>query len=83
MSQQVYESLVEVQELVEKHGAERFTREVLRLCKSKGELSYYEMKEQIERDVLLRPDEYYNKFVGGKIHGSHLKHLHHERGNDD
>ena len=40
-----------------------------------GEMSYYEMKAQVENDVLLKPDEYYNAFVGGKIHRSHLGHL--------
>jgi hypothetical protein len=30
------------------------------------------MKYQLERDVLLKPDEYYNAFVGGKIHRKHV-----------
>lgn len=60
----------EVKTLVENGVA--FKREILRLCISKGECSYYEMKEQIERDVLLKPDEYYNAFVGGKIHRKHV-----------
>jgi hypothetical protein len=34
-----------------------------------------EMKEQILRDVLLKPDEYHNAFVGGKIHRNHVKNL--------
>jgi hypothetical protein len=33
------------------------------------------MKEQITRDVLLKPEEYYNSFVGGKIHRNHLNRL--------
>jgi hypothetical protein len=65
----------EVKSLVEEYGAERFEREILHLCHSKGEMSYIEMKEQIVRDVLLKPDEYYNAFVGGKIHRNHLKKL--------
>ena len=40
-----------------------------------GTLMAYEMKEQLDKDVLLRPTEYYNAFVGGKIHRNHLKHL--------
>jgi hypothetical protein len=63
----------EVKSLVEEFGASRFKREILHLCTTKGEMSYMEMKEQIVRDVLLKPDEYYNAFVGGKIHRNHLK----------
>jgi len=69
-------SSAEVKSLVEQHGLSRFYREIIHLCKSKGEMSYLEMKEQITRDVLLKPNEYYNSFVGGKIHRSHLKRLH-------
>ena len=65
----------EVKTLVEEHGSERFDREIIHLCKGKGEMSYLEMKEQIVRDVLLKPDEYYNAFVGGKIHRNHVKNL--------
>lgn len=70
-----YGSSEEVKALVEEFGRERFTRKILRLCKTTAETSYYEMKEQIENDVLLKPDEFYNAFVGGKIHRNHLKHL--------
>jgi hypothetical protein len=62
----------EVQLLVEEKGEDQFHREILRLCKTKGECSYYEMKYQLEHDVLLKPDEYYNAFVGGKIHRNHI-----------
>ena len=34
--------------------------------------TYFEMKEQFQRDVLFR-DDYYNEFIGGKIHSKHLK----------
>ena len=70
-----YGSSEEVKALVEEFGPERFQRKILRLCKTTAEMSYYEMKEQVERDVLLKPDEYYNAFVGGRINRSHLKHL--------
>lgn len=63
----------EVKSLVDQYGSERFTRYIIRLCKTKGEMSYYEAKEQIDRDVLLKPDEYYNSFVGLKVHRKHLK----------
>lgn len=66
-----YGSSSEVQRLVEERGAESFKREILRLCKTKGECSYYEAKLQFEFDVLLR-DDYYNEFIGCKIHSKHL-----------
>ena len=65
----------QVREDVNHLGAGKFRRTILHLCKTKGECSYLEMKEQIERDVLLKPDEYYNAFVGGKIHRNHIKGL--------
>ena len=67
-----YGSSNEVRQLVEQHGKERFKREILKLCKTKGEMSYYEAKLQFEHDVLLR-DDYYNEFIGCKIHSKHLK----------
>ena len=38
----------------------------------KGEMTYLEAKEQFARDVLLKPDEYYNKFIGCKLHAKHV-----------
>lgn len=62
----------EVKQLVEQYGLERFNRRILRLCKSKGSLNYWEMYEQMVNHVLLKPTEYYNAFVGGKIHRKHV-----------
>ena len=73
--QSYYGSSEEVKQLVENTGEWRFKRKIIRLCKTAGEMSYYEMKEQIENDVLLKPNEYHNAFVGGKIHRRHLNHL--------
>ena len=61
----------EVQALVESNGIENYKREILRLCKTKGEMSYYEAKLQFENDVLLS-DQYYNEFIGCKIHSKHI-----------
>ena len=55
-----YGSSEVVKELVENTGEWRFERRILRLCKTAGELSYYEMKEQVENDVLLKPNEYHH-----------------------
>ena len=57
--------------LVEHKGGEAYYREILHLCEPKGECSYLEAKEQFLRDVLLRED-YYNEFIGCKIHSKHL-----------
>lgn len=70
-----YGSSEEVKALVEEHGTERFSRVILRLCLTTAEMSYYEAKEQFDREVLLRPDEYYNAFIGLKVHRNHVKHL--------
>ena len=67
-----YGSSQEVILLVEQTGRDNFQREILKLCKTKGEMSYYEAKYQFEKDVLLN-DEYYNEFIGCKIHSKHLK----------
>lgn len=67
-----YGSSNEVRNLVEEHGPDRFKREILKLCKTKGEMSYYEAKLQFDNDVLFR-DDYYNEFIGCKIHSKHLK----------
>jgi len=74
-----YGSSETLKTLVENSEKSRFERYILRLCKTSGEMSYYEMKEQVENDVLLKPDEYYNAFVGGKIHRKHLNHLINEK----
>ena len=65
----------ELQGDVESLGKENFQREILRFCKTKAEMSYYETKYQLELDVLLQPNLWYNNFIGCKINRSHLKHL--------
>lgn len=67
-----YGSSKEVKLLVEKNGKDKYKREILRLCETKGECSYYEAKLQFEYDVLLR-DDFYNEFIGCKIHSKHLR----------
>ena len=67
-----YGSSAEVKLLIEKKGSNNFKREILRLCETKGEMSYYEAKEQFDREVLFS-DEYYNEFIGCKIHSKHVR----------
>jgi len=59
---------------VEKLGEDKFAREILKFCKSKGECNYYESKLQFERAV-LETDTYYNDWIMCKIHRSHVKKL--------
>jgi hypothetical protein len=51
--------------------APNFKREILRLCKTKGECTYYEAKAQFDADVLNR-DDYYNGWIIAKVSRSHL-----------
>ena len=67
-----YGSNQKLQLLVEQRWESNYKRTILRLCKTKGEMSYYEAKLQFEFDVLLRED-YYNEFIGCKIHSRHIK----------
>lgn len=69
-----YGSSRELLEDIEKVGKEKIKRTVLHLCKSKTQCSYYELKEQVEREVLLG-ETYYNGFVGGKINGKFLERI--------
>jgi hypothetical protein len=73
--QTYWSSSEELKNDVKELGEENFTREILYLCSSKGEMSYLELKEQMINDVLLIQDQWYNGFVGGKIHRNHVKNL--------
>jgi hypothetical protein len=50
-------------------GKDKFTREILYFCKSRGEMSYLEAREQFERRV-LETDEYYNGIINVRVGGS-------------
>ena len=53
-------------------GREQFDREILHLCRSKGECGYLEAKEQFLNNV-LESDEYYNTWIMCRIRKSHIK----------
>jgi hypothetical protein len=64
---------------VKKLGQDKFTREILHYCPSRGILSYLEAREQFDRKV-LETDEYYNGIIqvrvgSSKILTEHLKSL--------
>jgi hypothetical protein len=55
-------------------GEDFFHREIIHLCKSKGECAYLETKEQFEREVLLS-EKYYNGIINCRIGGNSVKNL--------
>jgi hypothetical protein len=66
-----YGSSEELRADVARLGTSSFRREILHLCTSKGNMNYLELREQVLREVLLRED-YYNSYVGGRIHRKHV-----------
>jgi len=69
-----YGSNTYLKEEVEKQGDEMFHREILHLCKTKGECAYMEAKEQFDRDVLI-DDNYYNGIINCRIGAQSVKNL--------
>jgi Putative endonuclease segE, GIY-YIG domain len=57
---------------VELLGQLQFRRTIIRLCKTKGEMSYYEAKEQFLVDALLN-EQYYNEWLSLRVRKSHMK----------
>jgi hypothetical protein len=60
-----------IQEEVKTLGEDVFKREILHLCKSRSECSYWETWEIFNRDA-LRTDDYYNDWVSCRIRKAHL-----------
>ena len=60
-----------LQEEVKLNGEDQYTREILYLCKTKSELSYFETFEIFNRHALLN-EHYYNSWCSCKIHKKHL-----------
>ena len=52
-------------------GEDKFTREILYRCPSRGVASYLEAKDQFEREVLLT-DDYYNGIINVRVGGSKI-----------
>jgi len=67
-----YGSNTELQNDVQVHGKESFKREIIHLCKSKGECGYLEAKEQFDRCVLESQD-YYNAWIMVKVRKTHIR----------
>jgi len=60
-----------LQEEIKINGEDAYKREILYLCKSRSECSYWETFEIFHRHALLS-DQYYNSWVTCKIHKSHV-----------
>jgi len=61
-------------EEIEKNGEDAYYREILHLCKTKGECAYMETKEHFDREVLLSED-YYNGIISIRLGGNAVKGL--------
>lgn len=70
--QTYYGSNTELQNDVKLHSEASFKREIIHLCKTKGECGYLEAKEQFEREVLESAD-YYNSWIMVRVRKSHIK----------
>jgi len=68
-----WSSSKEVIEDVKTLGEDKFLREILMFCLSKGTASYYEAKLQMQHEVLEHPDLWYNGIVNCRVHRSHIK----------
>ena len=55
-------------------GKDNFRRTILRLCISKGEMTYFEAKFQFEYGV-LESDKWYNSHIMARVHRKHLTFL--------
>jgi hypothetical protein len=56
----------ELNEDIKKYGKDNFQFKIIKTCNSKWSLAYYEIKEQIDKNVLLR-DDYYNGIINVRI----------------
>jgi len=52
-------------------GEDKFTKEILYICNTRGVMSYLEAREQFERRV-LESDDYYNGIINVRVGGSRI-----------
>ena len=55
-------------------GHDNFKREIIHLCRSKGECGYFEAKEQFIKGA-LESDDYYNTWIMVRVRKSHIQGL--------
>lgn len=56
-------------------GEQNFQREILHFCRSKSMASYLELREQMDRRVMERPETTYNGIVNARVSRMHLKNV--------
>lgn len=66
-------SSANVQKAVDEEGESAFRRDILMFCRSKGSLSYYEARMQMDLRVLEHPELYWNGIVNCRVSSSHIK----------
>lgn len=66
-----YGSSAELTADVLTYGKDKFKREILILCKTKGDASYHEARLQFEFKV-LESDQYYNAWIICKVRKNHI-----------
>lgn len=69
-----YGSSPAMKKMVEEYGKEAFSREIVRLCYSRSECSYFETKLIFEVDAIISPD-WINDWCSARISSVHLKKL--------
>jgi hypothetical protein len=67
-----YGSSKALQADIELLGVDSFRRDIIMLCRNKGECSYYEAKSQFEHSVLYNPNMYYNDWIICRVHRKHI-----------
>lgn len=72
--QTYYGSNEELKKDVIMQGRELFKREIIHLCKSKGECGYLEAKEQFVQGA-LESDKFYNSWIMVRVRKDHIKGL--------
>ena len=70
--QTYYGSSAELSKDVLQLGHDKFKRDILHLCLSKGDCGYLEAKEQFVKGA-LESDDYYNTWIMVRVRKSHLK----------
>ena len=58
----------EIKKLLEIEPKSNFERQILHLCRSKKELTYFETKYQFLYEVLEKPNKYFNDNILGKFY---------------
>ena len=70
-----WSSSEELKKDIKNLGEDKFTREIIHLCKTKGVANYLEAKEQFRLTVLEESDKWYNGIINCRVNRTHIKDL--------